>query len=184
MASGHEYRARRPNTWLLRPLLQSEDSSCQPGAVHTWPEAAVSAALAPPLGDKQISGGGPVKDDANDPRRTFKLFSRYPSRGVSAGCELAPNDVDVTAQIIQLVREGQWKADMADSLLNALDICSAMSLYHCLQQKLDNFWMKIAAYQHFRSVSNQWHVIGWNVPVKIDNPLRQYQPSELWEHAG
>jgi len=37
MASGHEYRANRPNTWLLQPLLQSEDSSCQPGAVHTWP---------------------------------------------------------------------------------------------------------------------------------------------------
>jgi hypothetical protein len=36
MASGHEYRANRPNTWLLRPLLQSDDSSCQPGAVHTW----------------------------------------------------------------------------------------------------------------------------------------------------
>jgi hypothetical protein len=41
MASGHEYRANRPNTWLLRPLLQSEDSSCQPGAVHTWPFAPV-----------------------------------------------------------------------------------------------------------------------------------------------
>jgi hypothetical protein len=39
MASGHGYRANRPNTWLLRPLLQSEDSSCQPGAVHTWPSA-------------------------------------------------------------------------------------------------------------------------------------------------
>jgi hypothetical protein len=37
MASGHVYRANRPNTWLLRPMLQSEDSSCQPGAVHTWP---------------------------------------------------------------------------------------------------------------------------------------------------
>ena len=32
MASGHEYRANRPNTWLLRPMLQSEGSSCQPGA--------------------------------------------------------------------------------------------------------------------------------------------------------
>jgi hypothetical protein len=42
MASGHEYRANRPNTWLLRPLLQSEDSSCQPGAVHTWPKASIS----------------------------------------------------------------------------------------------------------------------------------------------
>jgi hypothetical protein len=39
MASGHEYRANRPNTWLLRPMLLSEDSSCQPGAVHTWPLA-------------------------------------------------------------------------------------------------------------------------------------------------
>ena len=39
MASGHEYRANRPNTWLLRPLLQSEDSCCQPGAVHTRPKA-------------------------------------------------------------------------------------------------------------------------------------------------
>lgn len=35
MASGHGYRVNRPNTWLLRPVLQSEDSSCQPGAVHT-----------------------------------------------------------------------------------------------------------------------------------------------------
>src|SRR5215470_17386031 len=39
MASGHVYRANRPNTWLLRPMLQSEDSPCQPGAVHTWPKA-------------------------------------------------------------------------------------------------------------------------------------------------
>ena len=39
MASGHEYRANRPNTWLLRPMLQREDSPCQPGAVHTWPVA-------------------------------------------------------------------------------------------------------------------------------------------------
>jgi hypothetical protein len=39
MASGHGYRANRPNTWLLRPTLQSEDSSCQPGAVHTWPNS-------------------------------------------------------------------------------------------------------------------------------------------------
>jgi hypothetical protein len=37
MASGHVNRANRPNTWLLRPTLRREDSSCQPGAVHTWP---------------------------------------------------------------------------------------------------------------------------------------------------
>jgi hypothetical protein len=34
MASGHVNRANRPNTWLLRPMLQREDSPCQPGAVH------------------------------------------------------------------------------------------------------------------------------------------------------
>jgi len=42
MASGHEYRANRPNTWLHRPMLQSEDSPCQPGAVHTWPLTDIS----------------------------------------------------------------------------------------------------------------------------------------------
>jgi hypothetical protein len=41
MASGHAYRVNRPNTWLLRPMLQSEDSSCQSGAVHTWPIASL-----------------------------------------------------------------------------------------------------------------------------------------------
>jgi hypothetical protein len=39
MASGHVNRINRPNTWLHRPSLQREDSSCQLGAVHTWPEA-------------------------------------------------------------------------------------------------------------------------------------------------
>ena len=39
MASGHVYRAKRPNTWLLRPMLQREENPCQPGAVHTWPMA-------------------------------------------------------------------------------------------------------------------------------------------------
>ncbi len=36
MASGHVNRANRPNTWLHRPDLQREKSSCQLGAVHTW----------------------------------------------------------------------------------------------------------------------------------------------------
>jgi hypothetical protein len=38
MASGHVNRIKRPNTWLHRPMLQNrEESSCQTGAVHTWP---------------------------------------------------------------------------------------------------------------------------------------------------
>src|SRR5271168_4741540 len=36
MASGHVNRTNRPNTWLHRPNLQREESSCQLGAVHTW----------------------------------------------------------------------------------------------------------------------------------------------------
>ena len=45
MASGHVNRANRPNTWPLRPTPQSEDSPCQPGAVHTWPISEVVARL-------------------------------------------------------------------------------------------------------------------------------------------
>ena len=36
MASGHENRARRPNTWLHRPSCKREENPCQRGAVHTW----------------------------------------------------------------------------------------------------------------------------------------------------
>jgi hypothetical protein len=32
-----------------------------------------------------------------------------------------PNDVDVAAQIVELIREGQRKPDAADGILNALD---------------------------------------------------------------
>jgi hypothetical protein len=39
MASGHVNRTNRPNTWLHRPSLLREDSSCQLGAVHTWHKA-------------------------------------------------------------------------------------------------------------------------------------------------
>ena len=44
MASGHVNRTQRPNTWLHRPTLRREDSPCQLGAVHTWPEAAAPTA--------------------------------------------------------------------------------------------------------------------------------------------
>ena len=54
---------------------------------------------------------------AFDPKRTFWLFSRHPPLCIYVGRDFAPNDLDVTAQIIQLVREGQWKTDVADGLL-------------------------------------------------------------------
>ena len=45
MASGHVNRTNRPNTWLHRPSLLREDSSCQLGAVHTWHKADIETAL-------------------------------------------------------------------------------------------------------------------------------------------
>src|SRR5215475_12459195 len=57
MASGHAYRANRPNTWLHRPMLQSEDSPCQPGAVHTWPLTDISKRSAD-VGFRGIAGIG------------------------------------------------------------------------------------------------------------------------------
>ena len=46
------------------------------------------------------------------------------------GGDLAPNDLDVTAQIIELVREGQWKTDVADGLLNTLDFGLLLTQMH------------------------------------------------------
>src|SRR5215475_10902208 len=43
---------------------------------------------------------------AFDPKRTFQLFSRHPPRCISLGGDLASNNLDVTAQIIELVGKG------------------------------------------------------------------------------
>src|SRR4029453_8566901 len=64
------------------------------------------------------------------------------------------------------------------------DIWPTMHFCHCLQQKLDNFWMKIAPYQYLRSGSDEWHVTGWNVSVNINHTLWQYQTSELRKNAS
>ena len=54
MASGHVNRTSRPNTWQHRPSLRREDSSCQPGAVHTWHKADLLA-LPPDVGFREKS---------------------------------------------------------------------------------------------------------------------------------
>src|SRR5215472_10042874 len=64
------------------------------------------------------------------------------------------------------------------------NLTSAMYFHHCLQQQLDNFWMKIATHQYFRSRSDEWHVIGWNVAVNIDHSSWQYQSNEIWKYNG
>ena len=59
-----------------------------------------------------------------------------------------------------------------------------MSFYHCLQQELDDFRVKIAANQYLGGGPDECHIIRWNVLVNIDHTLWQYQPSELWEDTG
>ena len=54
------------------------------------------------------------------PKRTIELFSRRPSQGVGTGCNLSPDDINVTAQIVHVIREGQRKTDMAHGVLNAV----------------------------------------------------------------
>jgi len=72
MASGHVNRTNRPNTWLLRPLLHREESSCQPGAVHTWPTR-TTCALQQVVGCPGYSGrdADVVVTAALDPFPTF-----------------------------------------------------------------------------------------------------------------
>src|SRR5262249_39129473 len=59
-----------------------------------------------------------------------------------------------------------------------------MRLYHCLQEKLDNLWMKIVTHQHLCCGSNEHHVIGRSDAVKIDHTLWQYEPNKIRENAG
>src|SRR3974377_2319503 len=47
------------------------------------------------------------------------------------------------------------------------NLTSTMYFHHCLQQQLDNFWVEIAANQHFGSGSDERHVIGRDVAVNI-----------------
>jgi len=69
MASCHVNRANRPNTWPLRPTPQSEDSPCQPGAVHTWPIA----------DDKRKSTRLPIVPDSGTPEPRHAQFRSAPT---------------------------------------------------------------------------------------------------------
>jgi hypothetical protein len=42
-------------------------------------------------------------------------------QGVGTGCNLSPDDIDVTAQIVHVIREGQRKPEMAHGVLNAVE---------------------------------------------------------------
>ena len=40
---------------------------------------------------------------------------------MSTGRNLSPDDIDVTAQIVHMIREGQRKMDVAHGVLNAVE---------------------------------------------------------------
>jgi len=50
------------------------------------------------------------------------LLRRYPSWDACQVGDLAPNDVDVTPKVIELIREGERNAYAADSILNAFQL--------------------------------------------------------------
>ena len=77
MASGHVNRTNRPNTWLYRPSLRSEDSSCQLGAVHTWPFASILL-IWPSVDDwgEKRKSSGHCPTDVNDPKRSIHKLVR------------------------------------------------------------------------------------------------------------
>jgi hypothetical protein len=88
MASGHVYRVERPNTWPHRPRLLSEDSTCQPGAVHTWPNSDLSARL------RQCPPSGPLRKcvtarlshaPPNEPDDSHEAPHRRSARGFLIG---------------------------------------------------------------------------------------------------
>src|SRR5262249_54563701 len=64
------------------------------------------------------------------------------------------------------------------------DVCPAMRFHHCLQEKLDNLWMKVATHQHLRRGPDEHHVIGRSDAVEIDHSLWQYEPNKIGENAG
>src|SRR5262249_12786789 len=64
------------------------------------------------------------------------------------------------------------------------DTCPAMRLHHCLQEKLDKLWMKVASHQHLYCAANEHHVIGRSDAVEIDHTLRQHEPNEVRENTG
>src|SRR5262249_22627699 len=64
------------------------------------------------------------------------------------------------------------------------NLTSTMYLHNCLQQQLDNFWVEIAANQHFGGGSDERHVIGRDVAVNIDHTSWQCQSNEIWKYNG
>ena len=59
---------------------------------------------------------------ANDPKRTWYLFGGDAPIGVQARFNFSPNNVDVTTQVVHLVREIERKLYFAEGILYAFDL--------------------------------------------------------------
>ena len=120
------------------------------------------------FGVKQTSRGRPSMS-ANDPKRTSQLFSGHVLRCISAGGDLALNDLDVAAQIIQLVGKGKGKMDVTDGLLNALDF--GLRFSQMLVRRA--------------SVERRFQFLKLGIPIEktptVDPIVSQRQKAEHWE---
>ena len=84
MASGHVNRIKEPNTWLHRPMLQNrEESSCQPGAVHTWHDTSDVCSSVANGGKPDIIGRARIGPELTQSQRG-SLNDRTPRR--ACGC--------------------------------------------------------------------------------------------------
>src|SRR6516162_6870420 len=86
MASGHGYRANRPNTWLLRPTLQVKILLANPEPM-VW---------TPPLPGGGIPERQPLKGECHADRSYWIRSSQIYFRGSRSGCARegrAPEDL-------------------------------------------------------------------------------------------
>src|SRR5438105_3739774 len=77
-----------------------------------------------------------------------------------------------------------WVGAIRELAIALKDICPAMRFHHCLQEKLDNLWMKIVTHQHLYCGPNEHHVVARNNLVKIDHTLWKYEPNKVWKNTG
>jgi hypothetical protein len=122
MASGHVNRSNRPNTWLLRPMLQREDSSCQPGAVHTWPLAELSETRRD-VGYLGISGliVFAASLSAFDPNLTSALEMIELVRS-SGSTRIAAGLISMSGLNRQLVKHSQFVAQLINFQLDCFTV--------------------------------------------------------------
>ena len=105
----HHARPKAPVAQFVRAQLPGGDGcrrvfECQ--HCYSLESRHVTCAMSPILFGVKLKWCFDAVRTVVDPRRTFPLFSRDPLRSVVARRDLASNDIDVTPQIVDLIREG------------------------------------------------------------------------------